>query len=208
MSRVAVFEPCRKHDVAIARFFFVQLKHDLGFSAERRRSAGVRPRSGDAVPEANGFSQKGGNHMRKMILTALGAATMFVAAPAPAQEVPLVPGDYWEITEIDILDGQFSAYADYLADRWRRNQEFGKSKGWIKDYMVFGTVNARADEPDLYLVAVYERQPSAAEQMAREKEFDAFMKTDSRREDAAFAGRATMRKVGGSMLLQRLRFRR
>ncbi len=146
--------------------------------------------------------------MRKMILGALGAATMFVAAPAPAQEVPLVPGDYWEVTEIDILDGQFGAYADYLADRWRRNQEFAKSKGWIKDYMVFSTVNARAGEPDLFLVEVYERQPSAAEQMVRERETDAHRKTDARREDAAFAGRATMRKVGGSMLMQRLLFRR
>ena len=141
-------------------------------------------------------------------LAALAAATMLFAAPAAAQEVPLIPGDYWEITEIEIEDGQFSAYADYLADRWRRNQEFAKSKGWIKDYYIFGTVNARADEPDMYLVAVFERQPTAAEQMAREKEFDAFMRTDSRREDAAFAARATMRKVGGSMLLQRLLFRR
>lgn len=146
--------------------------------------------------------------MRKMMLSALGAATMMIAAPAIAQEVPLVPSDYWEVTEIEIEDGKFSDYADYLAGRWRQNQEFSKSKGWIKDYMIFGTVNARADEPDLYLVSVYERQPTAAEQMSREKEFDAFMRTNARQEDVAFAGRGKMRKVGGSMLMQRLLFRR
>ena len=146
--------------------------------------------------------------MHKLTLAALGAATMLFSSPVAAQEVPLIPGDYWECAEIDILDGQFSAYADYLAGRWRANQEFAKSKGWIKDYMIFSTVNARADEPDLYLCTVFERQPTAAEQMAREKEFDAFMKTDARKEDVAFAARGTMRKVGGSSLLQRMLFRR
>ena len=144
--------------------------------------------------------------MKQILIGA--AALAFVAVPASAQEVPLIPGDYWECAEIDVLDGQFAAYADYLAGRWRADQEFGKSKGWIKDYMVFGTVNARANEPDLYLCTVFERQPTAAEQMAREKEFDAFMQTNARKEGGAFAARGTMRKVGGSMLMQRLLFRK
>ena len=146
--------------------------------------------------------------MRKPIFAALGAATLVIAVPAAAQEIPIVPGDYWEVTEVDVQDGQFGAYADYLASQWRRNQEFAKSKGWIKDYHVFGTVNARAGEPDLYLVAVYERQPTAKEQIEREKEQNAFMKLDTRQQDTAFGGRATMRKIGGSMLMQELHFRR
>ena len=92
--------------------------------------------------------------------------------------------------------------------QWRRNQEFAKSKGWIRDYHIFGTVNARAGEPDLYLVSVYDRQPTAAEQMAREKEMNAFLQQDTRQQDTAFGGRANMRKIGGSMLMQELRFRR
>lgn len=145
--------------------------------------------------------------MRKSILAVLGTATVFFAAPAAAQEVPLVPSDYWEVAEIDVNDGQGPAYADYLASRWRQNQEFAKSKGWIKDYMVFSVVNRRANEPDLYLVTVYDRQPSASEQVAREKEFDALMKTNARQEGAAYAARGSIRKVGGEMLLQRLTFR-
>ena len=143
--------------------------------------------------------------------TLISAAALSIcmgSTRATAQEVPLIPGDYWECAEIDILDGQFSAYADYLAGRWRANQEFAKSKNWIKDYMIFTSVNPRADEPDMYLCTVFERQPTAAEQMAREKEFDAFMKTNARKEDAAFAARGPMRKVGGSQLLQRQLFRK
>ena len=144
-----------------------------------------------------------------MKLTLIGAAALaFATVSASAQEVPLIPGDYWECSEIEILDGQFSNYADYLAGRWRAEREFEKSKGWIKDYMIFSVINARADEPDLYLCTVFERQPTAAEQMAREKEFDAFMQTNARKEDGAFAARGTMRKVGGSQLLQRQLFRK
>ena len=146
--------------------------------------------------------------MRKSIIAAFGAAAMICAAPAFAQEVPLIPGEFWEVAEIDVNDGQFSNYADYLAGRWRQNQEFAKSKGWIKDYMVFAVQNARAGEPDLYLVTVFDEMPTAAESMAREKEFDAFLKTNARKEDAAFAARGPMRKVGGSMLMQRMLFRR
>lgn len=146
--------------------------------------------------------------MRKSILAIAGTASLFLAAPVAAQEVPLIPGDYWEVAEIDVNDGQGPAYADYLASRWRQNQEFAKSKGWIKDYHVFGTVNARAGEPDLYLVTVYERQPTAAEQMEREKAFNVFMQQDTRQQDAAFGARAPMRKVGGSMLMQMLKFRK
>ena len=146
--------------------------------------------------------------MHKTMLGAFGAAVMLFGTPSMAQEIPINPGDYWEVTEVDVLDGQFGAYADYLASQWRRNQEFAKSKGWIKDYHMFGTVNARAGEPDLYLVTVYERQPTAAEQMAREKEMNAYLQQDSRQQDTAFGGRASMRKIGGSMLMQELRFRR
>ena len=144
--------------------------------------------------------------MKQVLIGA--AALAFAAIPASAQEVPLIPGDYWECAEIDVLDGQFSNYADYLAGRWRAEREFDKSKGWIKDYLIFSTINARADEPNLYLCTVFERPPTAAEQMAREKEFDAFMQTNARKEDGAFAARGTMRKVGGSQLLQRQLFRK
>lgn len=80
--------------------------------------------------------------MKKAMITALAAATMLLPFPAAAQEVPLIPSDYWEVTEVDVQDGQFGAYADYLATQWRRNQEFSKSKGWMKDYFVLSTVKA------------------------------------------------------------------
>ena len=47
--------------------------------------------------------------------------------------------------------------------------EFAKSKGWIKAYYILSNNNPRKDEPDLYLVTVSDQMPTPAEQIAREQ---------------------------------------
>ena len=91
--------------------------------------------------------------MRKLMIAALGAATMAVAMPAAAQELPVKSGDFWDVTSVKIDDGHFADYADFLANDFRKQSEFAKSKGWIKGYYILSNVNPRGDEPDLYLVA-------------------------------------------------------
>ena len=99
--------------------------------------------------------------MRKMILAALGAATMLTTVPATAQEVPLVGGDYWDVASIKIDDGHFADYADFLVSDSRKQNEYAKSKGWIKAYYILSNNNPRKDEPDLYLVTVTDRNADA-----------------------------------------------
>lgn len=144
--------------------------------------------------------------MKKTILAAVGGVALAFASPGFSQALPLDPGDYWDVTEVTIDDGHFSEYADFLASQWKPNQEFAKSKGWIKGYHVFANAYKRANEPDLYLVTVYDRVPTAAESLAREKEFDAYMKNNSRQRDAQSGVRAKYRKVGGTTMLQELVF--
>ena len=146
--------------------------------------------------------------MRKMILAALGAGMILVSAPAAAQDLPLVGGDYWDVTSVKIDDGHFGDYADFLAGQFRKQNEFAKSKGWIKAYYIFSNNNNRADEPDLYLVTVSDHVATPAEQISRNKEMNAFMSTDDRKALAGSGQRATYRKIMGDMLLQQLVFQR
>jgi hypothetical protein len=146
--------------------------------------------------------------MRKMILAALGAATIAIAVPAAAQDIPLVSGNFWNVSEITIDDGHFSTYADYLAGQWRKQEEFAKSKGWIKDYYILGNNNKRAGEPDLYLVEVFDHMTTPAEDLVREKEMNAFMAQTSRQGEAGSADRAKYRHLGGTMLLQEQVYRK
>ncbi len=146
--------------------------------------------------------------MRKMMLAALGAATMVFAIPAVAQDVPLVNGNFWNVTEVTIDDGHFSAYADFLAGQYRKQQEFAKSKGWIKDYYILANNNKRAGEPDLYLVQIFDHVTTPAEDVAREKDVNAFMALSSRQSEAGSGERAKYRHIGGNMLLQEQRYRK
>ena len=142
--------------------------------------------------------------MRKMILAALGAATMLTSVPAAAQDLPLVGGDYWDVAAIKIDDGHFADYADFLVSDSRKQNESAKSKGWIKAYYNLANNKPRKDEPDLYLVTVSDRIPTPAEQIARNKEMNAYLQSDDRKQIAGSGHRATFRHLEGDMLLQQL----
>lgn len=146
--------------------------------------------------------------MRKTMLAAFGAATMLFCYPAVAQDIPLVSGNYWNVTEVTISDGHFSTYADYLASDYRKQQDFMKSKGWIKDYYILGNSNKRSGEPDLYLVQIFDHMTTPAEEVAREKEMNAYMARSTRQGEAGSGERAKYRTIGGTMLLQEQRYRR
>ena len=142
--------------------------------------------------------------MRKVIIGVLGAATMFASVPAFSQALPLVGGDYWDVTAVKIDDGHFGDYADFLVSDSRKQNEFAKSKGWIKAYYILSNNNPRKDEPDLYLVTVSDRIPTPAEQIARNKELNAYLQSDDRKQLAGSGHRATYRHITGDMLLQEL----
>ena len=57
---------------------------------------------------------------------------------------------------------------------------------------------------DLYLVRVFDHMTTPAEDIAREKELNAYMAMDTRQSMAGSGKRATFRKLTGSMLLQQM----
>lgn len=146
--------------------------------------------------------------LRKMgAVFALSVAVVVASAPAVAQEWPMVAGDYWEVTGIDIKDGGGLKYAQWLASEWKTNMEFSKSKGWIKDYKIFSNVYGRANEPDIYLITVTESVVSAAEGQKRGEEFRAWKKKTIEQMQSESGNRAEYREVMSESLLQELKFR-
>lgn len=144
---------------------------------------------------------------KSVLMLALGVSTMTFASGAVAQEWPFISGDYWEVTGIDIKDGGGLNYANWLAGEWRKDLEFAKSKGWIKDYMVLGNVYARKGEPDMYLVRIMEKIASGPEGEARQAEYMAWRKKSLEQMQAESGNRAEYREVGSDMLLQEMKFR-
>jgi hypothetical protein len=136
-----------------------------------------------------------------------GASTMMMSATALAEEWPLKSGDYWEVTGIKIHDGGGYKYAKWLATEWRKELDFVKSKGWIKDYMIIANVHARSDEPDLYLVRVRESIVSAAEGEKRQKEYMEWQEKSIEKMQSESGNRAEYRTVMSDSLLQVMKFR-
>lgn len=131
------------------------------------------------------------------------AMTLPLATPLAAQDYPLAPGEYVQMNGIEVEDGEGALkYAQWLATEWKRFQEYAKTQGWITDYGIYANVNARAGEPDIYLVTTFASLPDAAEQERRDRAFDAWSNTTAQQQAAASGNRATYRTVVSSMLLQ------
>jgi hypothetical protein len=148
--------------------------------------------------------------MKTIALFAASIAAPFlltVAAPAAAQNYPLVPGDYVEISGIIIEDGGSYEYAKHIAGLWRKGQEFAKSKGWITDYEVLANVNPREGEPDIYLITSFASLPNGVEDERRQDEYRKMMKQSDAQLATASGDRAKFRKLGSSMLLREMKFR-
>ena len=142
--------------------------------------------------------------MKLMYRAALLAAPLCLAfaAPAVAQNSPFSSGDYVTVASISVDDGHSVDYATYLAGRWKAQQEFAKSQGWIIGYEVLANVNKRPGEPDLYLITRRHTVPDAAESEKQGQAMRDHFKEDDKVSDAASGERAKYRKQMGSMLLR------
>lgn len=150
--------------------------------------------------------------MRKMKIKVIGALAIgisvsMMASSALAEEWPMVEGDYWEVTGIDIKDGGSWKYINWLATEWRKNLEFSKSKGWIKGYKVFANVHNRSGEPDIYLIRIMDYIPSAAEGEKRTKEYLDWQSKSIEKMVGESGNRAEYREVMSTSLIQEFTFR-
>jgi hypothetical protein len=139
--------------------------------------------------------------MKKSLLV-FACLALGVSAPAVAQNVPLGFGDYVEITSVSIDDGHEVDYANFLATKWKAQEEFAKSQGWITGYEILANPWKRTGEPDLYLVVRYPTLPDAKEMAKRDQIMRDHVKMDDTQMDADSASRAKYRHVTGSELLQ------
>ena len=144
---------------------------------------------------------------RAVLVLTLVLSTFTLAKNANADKFPVVPGDYWEVTGIKLKDGGSFAYAKFLADEWRKDNEFAKSKGWIKGYKLLLNPYPRHDEPDLYLVIVSEKLPSGPEYEKRDDEYMAWKQKSNEQLVKESGDRVEFREIFAGSLLQELTFR-
>ncbi len=145
---------------------------------------------------------------KRLLMLTLCSVAAAMPMRAMADEWPMTQGDFWEVTGVHLKDGGALAYTNFLATEWVADQEFAKSKGWIKAYMVLGNSYTRKGEPDLYLVTISERLPSGAEGEKRSDEYMAWKKKSQAQMQKESGNRLEVREIGSSLLLQEMKFRK
>lgn len=144
--------------------------------------------------------------MRKLFIAA-AALAVFATTPAIAQQSSYKLGPLWNVSRIDVEDGQFENYMDYLTKVWVDNQAFAKSQGWLLDYYILDNINLRDGEPDIILITRFADFPSVAEIERRNDIINARMKQDDHAADAASGQRTKMRRLMGNVMYRELQKR-
>ena len=142
--------------------------------------------------------------MKSWIIGAAALASALTSMPALAQESSYKLGPLWTAARIEVMDGQYENYLDWLTKVWVDNQAFAKSQGWILDYYILDNVNPRDGEPDIILLTRFADYPSVAETDRRNAIINKRMNQDDHSADAASGQRVVMRKVQGSVLYREL----
>lgn len=116
-------------------------------------------------------------------------------------------GEYWEVSAISIVDGQWYNYATHLSNKWRDSMEFAKSKGWINDYKVIVNEYPRKDEPDMYLITIFDEMADRIQEEERYQAWKKWSKDTLAERAKGFGDRVVMRHLTGDTLLRELTFR-
>jgi hypothetical protein len=141
------------------------------------------------------------------IASLFASAFVLLSTNASAQVPSYTPGTVWNISNIQIEPGQFENYMDFLANTWKKSNEFGMKEGNVVSYHVFQVNNPRSGEPDLILAIETKDYMSNADQLLLQKKYEAFMAMDQRKMDTSSGERKVMRKLAGSVELQELKLK-
>jgi hypothetical protein len=116
-------------------------------------------------------------------------------------------GDYWEVSAIEVVDGQWLNYAKHLSGQWQSSMEFAKSKGWISGYKMLINQHPRDGEPDMYLITMFEEMATRAQEDERYKAYMEWAKSSMADMEEASGERVVMRRLSGDSLLREVTFR-
>jgi hypothetical protein len=135
------------------------------------------------------------------------AVVLLLPVVAVAQD-DYVDGTYWTVTGVDTKPGHFDDYMGDLNKNWRKSMEMLIKDGKVVSYRMFGNVNPRTDEPDLWLLVEWNSgaalldTPRAYFDAQSEKLFGSTQKSDD-----ANIKRGDLRTIKENTLMREMSFK-
>ena len=129
--------------------------------------------------------------------------TMSVAVSAQAKR-PYRNGTVWDIALIRMKPGMETAYLNYIATDWKRNQEASKKAGLILSYKVLTTESHGATDWNIILMTEFK---NLATMEANEDKGDALLQKvvgDDEKQRQGYRERLEIREVLGGRLAREI----
>jgi hypothetical protein len=129
-----------------------------------------------------------------LALSVLGAAAVTVHAQVKR---PYHDGTVWNVTFVRMKPGMDSAYLNYLASDWKRNQEAAKKEGLIVSYKILST---EAHSPDDWNLILMTETKDLASMEANQDKADALtqkMVGDDQKQMQGYKDRSEIREIMG-----------
>ena len=136
-----------------------------------------------------------------LALSVLGAAAVTVHAQVKR---PYHDGTVWNVTFVRMKPGMDSAYLNYLASDWKRNQEAAKKEGLIVSYKILST---EAHSPDDWNLILMTETKDLASMEANQDKADALtqkMVGDDQKQMQGYKDRLDIREIMGDRLAREI----
>jgi hypothetical protein len=125
-----------------------------------------------------------------------------MGSAAWADDHPYTEGPVVNVSRIRTVDGKFDDYMNFVATKWKQEQEAGKKMGDILRYEVI-TIEPRApDDPDILLVVYYKNWAALDGSIAKSDAIAKIVDGSVAAANKGEADRASIRRVLGSSTMQ------
>jgi hypothetical protein len=121
---------------------------------------------------------------------------------ALADDHAYTEGAVINVSSIRTVDGKFDDYMNWLATKWKAEQEAAKKAGYLVSYQVIRVEPRGPDDPDLYLVLTYKNWAAMDGALAKSDAVAKQVEGSVAASNQAQFERAKIRRVLGSSTMQ------
>ncbi len=142
--------------------------------------------------------------VRGLVATLLVAAGLSVYAQVAAVKRPFRNGTVWDVAFIRIKPGMGTAYLNYIATDWKKEQEALKKEGIVLSYKVLATEGHSANDWNLMLMTEFK---DLASMEANQDKADAITQKvigDDQKQMQGYKERLEIREVMGDRLAREI----
>lgn len=147
-------------------------------------------------------------HIKRLLIGSLAALLVMITISTVAQvNRPYKNGTVWSVTFVRVKPGMDTAYLNYLAGQWKKQQDAMKAENIIISYKVLTTEAHGSNDWDLMLMTEYK---DMATMEANEDKADALAQKnigDDQKQMQGYKDRSEIREVMGGRLAREIVFK-